>query len=213
VNKILRIAALLALTAAASSQASARNFCGELKNGYGPFDYRHRAELAGNFELVESAHFTEDVQNGLKGNSSSVGGDLDYTLRAIPNHHRGLTTLANIALRDHAIQVGGMHWPVECYFDRALRFTPDDADVYAIYGSYMYSLGKTDRAMSLFKQGEERDADNATINYNLGLVYLKQGDYAQARAHAKKAYAHGFPLAGLKNKLAQAGQWEQDKPE
>jgi tetratricopeptide (TPR) repeat protein len=212
VNKILRIAALLALTAAADLHAAPRNFCGELTNGYGPYDYRRRAEFTQNFYLVEMAHFTDEVESGIKGNTGSVGADLDYTLRAIPNHHRALNTLANLALRDRSVQVNGMHYPVECYFNRALRLAPDDADVYATYGSYMFSLGKVDRAVSLFKLGEERDPNNATINYNLGLMYLKQGDYAQARTHAKKAYAAGFPLPGLKNKLVQAGQWD-DKPD
>jgi tetratricopeptide (TPR) repeat protein len=211
VNKIMRIATLLALAASADLHA-AKNYCGELTNGYGPYDYRRRAEFAQNFYLVEMAHFTEDVRNGVKGNTGSVGGDLDYTLRAIPNHHVALNTLTNLALRYRTVQVEGMHYPVECWFNRALRFTPDDPAVYATYGSYLYSLGKTDRAVGLFQQGAALDPDNATLNYNLGLVYLKRHDYQLARAHAKKAYAAGFPLPGLKNKLAEAGQWN-DKPD
>jgi tetratricopeptide (TPR) repeat protein len=212
VNKILRIATLLALAATSDLHAATRNYCGELTNAYGPYDFRRRAEFTQNFYLVEMAHFTDDVRNGIKGTTGTVGGDLDYTLRAIPNHHVALNTLVTLALRDRGVQVPGMRYPVECWFNRALRFTPDDAGVYAIYGSYLFSLGKTDKAAELFKQGAALDPDDATINYNLGLVYLKQRDYAQARAHAKKAYAAGFPLPGLKNKLAEAGQWE-DKPD
>jgi tetratricopeptide (TPR) repeat protein len=207
VNTILRLGALAALLASAELHAAA-NYCGELTNAYGPYDFRRRAEFAANLEIVEVNHFTSDVENGIKGISSSIGGDLDYTLRAIPNHHRALTTLVTLAQRDRSVQIQGMHYPVECWFDRALRFTPDDGSVYAIYGSYLFALGKTAKATALFKQGAAIDPDNATINYNLGLAYLKQRDYQQARVYAKKAYAGGFPLPGLKNKLAQAGQWD-----
>ncbi|TFW30665.1 tetratricopeptide repeat protein [Massilia horti] len=207
-NKILRIAALLALTAAADLHAATANYCGELANSYGPYDYRRRAEFQQNVNLVEMAHFTPDVEYGIKGATGTLGGDLDYTLRAIPNHHRALNTLITLAQRERGVQVTGMRYPVECWFNRALRFTPDDANVYAVYGSYLFSLGKTDEAAALFKQGAAVEPENATINYNLGLVSLKQGDFEQARAYAKKAYDAGFPLPGLKNKLAEAGQWE-----
>jgi tetratricopeptide (TPR) repeat protein len=200
------------MAASTELHAASKNYCGDLNNAYGPYDYRRRAEFHDNFYLVEMAHFTSDVESGIKGNTSSVGGDLDYTLRAIPNHHRGLSTLASLALRDHTVQINGMRYPVECWFNRALRFTPDDGAVYATYGSYLFSLGKTDKAAELFKQGAAYDPDNPTINYNLGLVYFKQRDYQQARTYAKKAYAAGFPLPGLKNKLSEAGQWDDAPP-
>ena len=33
--------------------------------------------------------------------------------------------------------------------------------------------------------------------------------YDEARVHARKAYARGFPLPALKNKLLEAGQWKE----
>jgi tetratricopeptide (TPR) repeat protein len=209
VNKFLRIAALLALSASADLHAATSNYCGELTNAYGPFDYRTRAEHQQNFYLVEMAHFTPDVENGIKGSTGPVGGDLDYTLRAIPNHHRALATLTTLALRDHTVQVVGMHYPVECYFNRALRLTPDDGAVYATYGSYLFSIGKTDKAAELFKQGISYEPENPTLNYNMGLMSFKQHDYEKAKAYARKAYAAGFPLPGLKNKLIEAKQWDE----
>jgi hypothetical protein len=208
VNKILRIAALLALCAGNDLHAAQVNFCGELDNAYGPFDIRKRAEYPPRYTIVEHAHFTAEVENGVKGHSGTLGGDLDYTLRAIPNHHRALATLASVALRDHAVEINGMQYPVECWFNRALRFTPDDGAVYATYGSYLYSLGQIDRASQIFRQGLNYEPDNITLNYNLGLVYFKQQDYAKARTYAKKAYAAGYPLPGLKNKLIEVHQWD-----
>lgn len=208
VKKILRMSALLALCAGANLHAAPMNFCGNLNNPYGPYDIRKRAENPRNYSIVEGAHFTPDVENGIRGSTSSLGGDLDYTLRAIPNHHTALATLSTVALRDHEVQIKGMRYPVECYFDRALRFTPDDGAVYGTYGSYLFSLGQVDRAGEMFKKGLAYEPDNMTLNYNLGLVYFKQHDYDKARTYAKKAYAAGYPLPGLKNKLAELHQWD-----
>lgn len=209
VNKILRIAAVLALCAGAKLHAAPINFCGDLTNAYGPFDVRKRPEMPDKIAIVEHAHFTPDVENGIKGSSSTLGGDLDYTLRAIPNHHRALATVAAVALRDHAVQIVGMRYPVECWFNRAVRFAADDPAVYATYGSYLFSLGQISRAGDMFKQGLAYEPDNITLNYNLGLVYFKQQNYDKAKVYAKKAYAAGYPLPGLKNKLIEVHQWDE----
>lgn len=208
-NKFLRFAMALTICFGTEAHAAPMNFCGELTNAYGPFDYRRRAEFPDNFHIVETVHFTADIENGIRGNTSTIGGDLDYTLRAIPNHHKALNTLAMLALRDHAVELQGMHYPVECWFNRAVRFTPDDAAVYSTYGSYLFSLGQINRAGEMFKQGLTHDPDNITLNYNLGLVYLKQQNYDMAETYAKKAYAAGYPLPGLKNKLIEAHHWDE----
>src|SRR4051794_565696 len=131
------VGAVVVMTA---QSAGAANYCGELKNAYGPFDYRTRAEHAENFTLVESAHFTPEVENGIRGSSGQIGGDLDYTLRAIPNHHRALASMARIAVRIKSVYVPGAKYPVECYFERAIRFTPNDGGVRAEFGNYLYAL-------------------------------------------------------------------------
>jgi tetratricopeptide (TPR) repeat protein len=197
----------------ASCHSHADNYCGELANAYGPYDYRKgTGEFAPNLHLVEIAHFTSDVEQGIKGVSSYLGGDLDYTLRAFPNHHRALATMARVALKDKTVQVSGAKYPVECYFIRAIQFVPDDGVVHGAYGNYLFALGKTDKALVEFKQAVALEPENASINYNLGLALLKTKDFEQANKYAKKAYALGFPLPGLKNKLIEAGKWE-DKPE
>lgn len=205
-NKRLQtVVAALAVSLSAGAQAA--NYCGELKNHYGPFDYRLRGQV--NLEIVEEAHFTAEVEAGISGSTGYLGGDLDYTLRAIPNHARALATIAKVGLRDKTVKVPHTRWPVECYFDRAIRFAPDDGAVRATYGSYLFALGKTDEALSMLKVATELSPDDAVIHYNTGLAYLKKKDYANARRHAKAAYDKGFPLPGLKNKLVEAGQWEQ----
>jgi Flp pilus assembly protein TadD len=78
-----------------------------------------------------------------------------------------------------------------------------------IYGNHLLKTGQTDRATEQLKEAVSLQPDNATINYNLGLLYMQRKNYEEARAYAKKAYELGFPLPGLKNQLIQAGKWEE----
>jgi hypothetical protein len=207
--KIIRPIVLASLMATAGL-GNAANYCGELKNHYGPFDYRERATHAYEFELVEHAHFTSDVENGIKGSTGMIGGDLGYTLRVIPNHHRALATMARLAVRKKTVELPGMGYPVECYFERAIRMAPTDGGVLAEYGNYLHARGQSDKAFEAFKQAARLEPDNPAINYNLGLAFLTKKDYDQAAVYAHKAYALGFPLPGLKNKLVEAGKWNEN---
>ncbi|MES2322133.1 MAG: hypothetical protein V4633_07720 [Pseudomonadota bacterium] len=187
--------------------ALAANYCGEIRGRhFGPFDYRLRASF--DINIVESAHFTPEIEAGLRGNTSYLGDDLHYTLQAIPNHIRALATMAKVGLRDKTVKVAHAKYPVECYFDRAIRFTPDDGAVRAAYGNYLSALGRTADALNAFAMAVQLQPDDPTINYNAGLMYLKAKDYDKALVHAKKAYEKDFPLPGLKNKLIALGKWE-----
>jgi hypothetical protein len=52
----------------------------------------------------------------------------------------------------------------------------------------------------------ELDVESSEIhyNYNYGLLLI---DYAQAKEHAVKAYALGYPPPGLRRKRAKVGRW------
>ncbi|WP_056400999.1 type IV pilus biogenesis/stability protein PilW [Massilia sp. Root418] len=206
----LLAAAALAMLAQPAQARKKEPYCGNLDNAYGPYDYRKGAgELAFNLRLVESAHFTADVENGIKGRSSTLSGDIDYTLRAFPNHALALGTVIRVASRDKkSLFLPGGTRPVECYFDRAVRFAPDDASTHTLYGSYLLSVGRDAEALPRYLTAAELDPDNPSTNYNLGLVYFKNKDMVNANRYAQKAYALGFPLPGLKNMLVQAGKWD-----
>ena len=204
----LMVAVGLLLSLPAMAQTPNSNYCGELRGRhYGPFDYRMRGQV--DLEVVERAHFAPEVEAGIRGSTSYLGDDLNYTLRAIPNHVRALNTMAKVGLRDKVLHVPHALYPVECYFDRAMRFAPDDGAVRAVYGSYLLGLGRINDAVGAFAKALELKPDDPTINYNAGLAYFRKKDYKNARVHAKKAYELGFPLPGLKTMLTQAGQWDE----
>ena len=158
--------------------------------------------------MVEQYHFTPDVEGLWRGNTGTIASDLNYTLMMFPNHHRALAAMGKLVLRDKTLKPSGAKYSIECYFDRAMRFRPNDGIVRMVYGNYLLKAGQTDKAIKELQIAVDLEPENPTINYNLGLLYLKQKNYEQAKTYAKKAYELGFPLPGLRNQLKQAGKWD-----
>ena len=200
------IAALLAVLGGAVHAAG--NDCGEFIHHDQGGDYTNADDRQG-LSVVEQFHFTPKVEQLIAGASDSIGGDIGYTLEHFPNHHRALAAMAKLALREKTSKPQGAKYTVECYFDRALRFKPGDPQVHSLFGGYLLALNQIDPALDQLQEAARLDPGNATTHYNLGLLYLKKKDYARSRASAQQAYALGFPLAGLKNKLIAAGQWQE----
>ena len=189
-------------------------YCGELRGGhFGPFDYVNRHGLQGELEIVEIGHFTFNVENLISGSTGEIGGDLNYTLQAWPNHHRALVSLARLSIRDKSTRFPGLKYPVECYFDRAIRMNATDAKVRAIYGGYLLQQKRNKEATEQLEITVNLEPDNATALYNLGLLHFKQKNYEKANDYAQRAYALDFPLPGLKNKLLGAGKWKAQRVE
>lgn len=203
------VAVLMALGTTASGLASGQEGCGPLENAYGPFDYRSsKKEL----NVVEQFHFTPDVESLRHGNTGALGGDLDYTLRASPNHHRALMAMVNLALKAKSAKPLGARYTVDCWFDRAIRFANDDGAVRIIYGVYLYRVGKKDEARRVLEDARRFAKDDPNLYYNLGFVYLDLGDKAKALESAQTAYRLGAQLPGLRNKLRKAGAWKDAPP-
>lgn len=182
--------------------------CGQLVGPGGHiYDYNNPDDKT-MLATVEAYHFNSDVENLRSGNTGTLGGDLSYTLMMFPNHHRALAAMGKLAQREKTLKPTGAQFSVECFFDRAIRFKPNDAMVRMVYATYLLQATQTDRATEQFLVAFDLQPEDPTINYNLGLLYVKKKDYAQAKTYAKKAYDLGFPLPGLKNQLIKAGKWE-----
>lgn len=186
----------------------AENLCGPVERYQSGGDYTHPEDRQ-NLVAVEQYHFTPNVERLTRGESGSLGGDLDYTLLHFPNHHRALSALARLGLRDKTNKPSGTRYSIECYFDRAIRFRPDDPTVRSVFGGYLLSLGQHEHALEQLQEAARLAPDDATIQYNLGLLYWKLKDLPHARAAAQRAYQLGFPLPGLKTKLEAAGEWQE----
>lgn len=169
-------------------------------------DYTNPEDRQG-LAVVENFHFTQNVERLVRGASGALGADISYTLEHFPNHHRALAAMSRLALRDKNRKPHGARYTIECFFDRALRYRPDDARVHALFGAYLLALGQTDAALEQLEHSARLEPENPTAHYNLGLLYVKKKDYDKARSSAQKAYGMGFPLPGLKNKLTAAGEW------
>jgi len=157
----------------------------------------------------EANHFNSDVRNLVRGQSVYyVAGDLAFMLRNWPNHPAVLDTLVRLAIRDKTNLPEGLKIPVECWLERAVRFKPDDANARIIYGTYLARLKQTDKAIEQLELAKQARPDESNVYYNLGLLYFDKQDYARSLSYAKQAYAMGFPLPGLKNKLVRAGKWD-----
>ena len=179
--------------------------CGNLQNAYGPLDYR--TLTPSEKSLVENAHFTPQVEALERGQSSTMGGDLDYTLRAIPNHARALLALSRLGEKLKTVKPPGTNWTIDCYFQRAIAFRPDDPAVHMLYGYYVLREGEKSKAIAELEKARSMSANDPNVHYNLGLAYLQVGRVDEAVQEAKVAYGLGFPLPGLRDKLRKIGRW------
>lgn len=171
-------------------------------------DYTSSDDRAG-LTVVEQYHFNKGVENLVKGMTGSLGGDISYTLEHFPNHHRALSSMARLAVRDKTVQPVGARYTVSCYFERAIAYAPHDATARMVFGNYLLASKQDAAALAQLRAAADLAPEHATIQYNLGLLYARQKDYEQAMQYAEKAYALGFPLPGLRNQLKKAGHWRE----
>lgn len=182
--------------------------CGSLAIGEdGPYDYR-----IGHYRIkqIEGNHLSPEVVNlGRGGQTGSVGADLDFVLRYIPNHHVALFSMRRLGEKEKRSTPTGAKYSVECYFKRALMFRGDDGVVRTIYASYLYKAGNKTEALNQLNQAIQLGEDSPNANYNIGLIYFDLKEYDKALSFAHRAYGSGFPLPGLRDKLKKAGKWRE----
>lgn len=208
INLVSFLLAVLATILSMNGTATAQG-CGPIGRGgigtFGPFDYR--TERNSNLTVVEEYHFTPEVENLIKGNTGTIGGDLSYTLVTFPNHHRALIAMMRLGEKQKTPQPAGSRYSVECWFERAVRFRPDDVIVRMIYSTYLNRHGRLADANRELKEAANYAKDDAFAHYNIGLHYFDLKNYDQALAEAHKASALGFTPTALRDKLISVGKW------
>lgn len=205
------VAFALAGAAYAQGQPGAREptpGCGTFqydRQHVGPRDYRTIDSQT--LKIVEDYHFSRPVEMLRYGQSGTIGGDLAYTLNAIPNHPRALRSTIEYFRRKGHTATLEMRMGLQCWLDRAIAYRPDDPIVRILVADQALKSGDRQEALQHLQVAEQQAHDSATVHYNLGLLYLDMKDYDRSMQHARKAYELGAPLPGLKNLLAQAGRW------
>jgi Tfp pilus assembly protein PilF len=190
---------------------SAESVCGSLANGAnGPFDYR--VVRGQQLTVVEQFHFNAKVEALVAGQSGELGDDLNYVLRAFPNHHRALVAMTRLAKRYKAPTVPHAAWSVECYYERALRFKPDDTTVRLLFALYLNDLKRNNEAVRQVDLAVDYGKDNAFTQYNAGMTYAELGAFDKALQQAHQAAAMGFEKPDLRAKLEANGRWKEPSP-
>ena len=187
--------------------------CGSLQNGVGPWDWRTREttqRLSWDHADNMKHHYDPAMNRMRVGEyTQPVMHDLDFLLRNWPNHIQGLR-----ALMQYEKAGGKVHGyrTVECYFERARRFAPDDVAVTLLEGYYYMKKNKKELARRSYEDALRLEPDSIDVNYNIGLFYLEVGEYEKAQKHAHIAYEAGYPLDGLRKRLQKAGHWTEPAP-
>lgn len=191
------------------SQATPSSACGTLyaPGQYGPFDYRTDRDK---LPIVLGAHFTPEVEALIRGKTNTAPGpDIDYTLRAIPNNHRALMAMMRLGEKEKTPQPRGSNYTVECWFERAIQFRPDDSIVRMIYSTFLHSKGRTPEANAQLEVATSYAKDSALTHYNIGLHYFALKNYDKALLQAHKALELDFPQTELRDQLKSVGKWAE----
>ena len=211
---------LLLTSNTAMSQQAQRWPCGHFtdSNGPGPLDIRDRSEDTLKMRhLVEAHHFTANQQRlAFTGKSRGPYDALEYTLRAIPNHHQALFLMGVLQhkLREYdpddfrVLQTKkGNYRPTSCWFQRAIQFKPQDVGIYNAQGRVLHMMGKHKEAIEAFKQVIKLAPKSPHGHYNLGLAYYSAGQYKASASSARRAMQLGHTRTELRRRLKRKGFW------
>ena len=201
------LAALLA-GALISPLVGAEEGCGSIENAYGPFDYYADKEK---LPVVERHHFTADVEFFRKELTGPFGADIDYTLRAFPNHPRALAAIIRLGEVQKSERPTGARHTLYCYLERAIRFRPHDGSARLMMATYLLKIGRSDEAAAHLDEAVAVAGNDGNLHYNLGLAFYRLRRWEDSLRHAHAAYRLGFDLPGLRTLLTAAGKW-RDPP-
>jgi hypothetical protein len=209
------LAAALSCTSVAWADVPYNDQCSPVSGVYGReyFDYLDPANRE-RLKIVEDYHFTPEIEGLVRGITGLVPAELDFVLRALPNHHRALVAMARWQ-RLHpklAESLEGRVYTIECYLQRATQVSPKDGRVRMIYATILQQQNKLAEADQQYTLAEEMGMGGAELYYNRGLLKVQIGDVEAARSYAAKAYELGYPLPGLREKVAAMKPAEKAAP-
>ena len=191
-----------------AQQRDAGNPCGPIAvpGHYGPFDYQtERNRIA----IVDMHHFNARVEALIGGQSGTLEGDLGYTLKSSPNHHRALLSLLRYSTRAKSKSPTDFDWPLECYFERAIRFQKYDTVARMIYAQFLAQSKRVQDATVQLETAVALGTENAFTQFNAGMIFFDLGLFDRALAQAHRAKAMGLMKTDLEDRLKSANRWQE----
>lgn len=196
--------------------------CGVLKNfnDFGPFDYADPANRVptgadpmGLVKRVENVHFQPDMKavNVKLFGVERLTGEFTYTLRMFPNHPEALHAMSRLEalaggkLPQKAVTIYTPKISADCFFDRAIRFRPEDKAVSLVYGMHLHQRKKYKEALVAYEKAEALGEDSVNLHYNLGLLHTDMKNWEKAVGYAQKAYSRGILFPALRERIEKAG--------
>lgn len=186
----------------------------KIEGRHGPFDYNTATHAER--RLVEGTHFNEHYQAYLVGKSKfqktrdyiieTPAAGFGYTLWAFPNHPFALSAIEDIGTKQKSEKLMGLQLRVHCYFQRAVKFKPNDATVRALYGYYYARRGKQKEAEFQVEKAMELSPDDKSVLSYAAFSYLKINKPDLAAQIAKRAYEAGYQLPGLRRQIERTGR-------
>jgi tetratricopeptide (TPR) repeat protein len=179
---------------------------------FGPFDYYDLGNTPPSaLGYVEVEHFgpvTEQRRHS--GDYCWYYGDLDYTLRAFPNHPGALQAVAtyletrqpcdtNTVGRtrssrsspvDIMSQIEGGDWrrvTAEGYFTRAISFRPNHMETHLLYARYLHRAKKYEEALKAMERAKSLAPDSETVNFELASLHFDMGKLTLGKSYLAKA--------------------------
>ncbi len=192
------------LTRPTWAQTNSVNCAGYDDSNKGALDYR--TERGARLKIVEDYHFTPNVESLIRGNSSSLAGELDYTLSRFPNHLRALLALERLTEKLAHPRPHGAKYEIECYFLRAINFRRDDSTVRLMYANFLSKKNRNLEASNQLEEAIAHAGNNGLTYYNAGLIYFKIKKYDQANQMQNKSKELGLSLTDLQDQLIRIGQ-------
>ncbi len=174
----------------------------------GTYDYYAAAaspQTLQTLKNVETFHIEPGRERMKKRNYPGALQDFAFILNYFPNHPTALSLVSDLC---------DLNWKSpqcepQLYFERALRINPKAPQTWALYGLHLQRRKDVDKAIDAYGRALELNPASMNAHYNLGLAYADQKRFDLANRHAQAAYALGYPLPGLKDRLVRSGQWRE----
>lgn len=187
-----------------------------IQGRHGPFDYNTATH--GEKKLVERVHFDEHYQAYRLGKQKlqkkfdhiieTPAAGFSYTLWAFPNHPAALAAMEDLGSKHQSEKPPGANLRIHCYFQRAVKFVPEDPLVRSIYGYYYARRNNRLEALNQLSKAESIDNESMSVLVYAAFAYLEIKEYDKALSAAKGAYQLGYSLPGLRNRLERVGKWK-----